>query len=294
MIELAHQGTLFLDEIADLPVDLQVKLLRVLQEGVFRRVGGEKELPVNIRVIAATNKDLSKEIEAGRFRQDLFYRLAVAKLNVPPLRERPEDIECLAKHFIEKYRPRAGFSVSPKLLKMLKKNAWPGNVRELENVIYRKLMAVGDKGRALQPADVKGYLETTTTQVSSLPEGEFDLVQIEKQVIIRAMERFGTQAEASKRLGISESQLRRKMKDYGIENKRSRKFNANSGIRPARLDWRTKIARLAYESDEFTTQMAIVVLGGVSRKTAIDHLNTLTRIGELERVKRGIYRRVET
>jgi len=290
LIELAHQGTLFLDEIADLPIDLQVKLLRVLQEGVFRRVGGEKELPVNIRVIAATNKDLSKEIEAGRFRQDLFYRLAVAKLNVPPLRERPEDVDCLAVHFIEKYRPRSGFSVSPKLLKVLKKNLWPGNVRELENVIHRMLIAVGEKGKVFQSADAKGYLETTSVLVSSLPENEFDLVQIEKQMIIRAMECFGTQSVASKHLGISESQLRRKLKDYGIEYLRRPTAQKQGGRGQVRQSWRSQLNRLMKNSTEFSTQQAIDAMGGISRKTAIGHLNLLTNTGELVRITRGKYR----
>jgi len=126
VIELAHNGTLFLDEIGDLPLELKVRLLRVLQERVIRRVGGEKEISVNIRVIAATNKDLLKEVKDRRFREDLYYRLAVVKLNVLPLRERLDDVEPLCDWFIQKYRPGVKLTWSAKAVKLLKLEAWPG------------------------------------------------------------------------------------------------------------------------------------------------------------------------
>ena len=140
LFELANRGTIFLDEITDLPINLQVKLLRVLQERNFRRVGGEKTLPLNVRVITATNKDINVEIRAGRFRDDLFFRIAVMQLEVPALRDRLEDVEVLAVHFIEKHNPDSGLSLSPKVIRLLKIYSWPGNVRELESVIQRMLM----------------------------------------------------------------------------------------------------------------------------------------------------------
>lgn len=291
LIELANQGTLFLDEIADLPVNLQVKLLRVLQERTFRRIGGEKELPVNIRVISATNKDLKSEIAAGRFREDLFYRLVVARLDLPPLRSRPDDIEILAKHFIEKYSPGSDLQLSPKLMRILKSHAWPGNVRELENVIQRMLMNPIESGKELQPADVNGYLDDSTQHRIEVDSALFDLVQIEKQAIVRAMERFGTQVEARKRLGISESQLRRKIKEFGIEPNRVSKSSAQAKRKSPKTEWRARLLRLAGKSTEFTTQDAMAALGGVSRKTAVKHLNKLTISDELERIERGKYKR---
>ena len=154
LFELAHQGTLFLDEITDLPSDLQVKLLRVWQERSFRRVGGEMTLPLNVRVITATNKDIKEEIKAGRFRDDLFFRIAVMQLDVPALRDRLEDIEMLAAHFIEKHNPDSGLSLSPKVIRLLKIYSWPGNIRELESVIQRMLMIFKGPGKVIYPRDI--------------------------------------------------------------------------------------------------------------------------------------------
>jgi len=290
LIELAHQGTLFLDEIADLPLNLQVKLLRALQEGTIRRIGGEKEFAVNVRIIAATNKDLALEIKAGRFRSDLFYRLAYMRFELPPLRERTEDIPILAKHFIERHRPGSELSLSPNLLKLLKSHPWPGNVRELESVVQRMLMNPIERGKKLQPADVKGCLDDVSQTPDEIKAEQFDLMQIEKQAIAGALERFGSQAEACKRLGISESQLRRKIKDYGIAYRRFVRRDARAESRKSHLDWRSILLQLATNEREFTTQQAITALGGVSRKTAISHLNALASIGELERISRGKYR----
>jgi len=290
LIELAHQGTLFLDEIADLPMEMQVKLLRVLQEGTIRRVGGEREFAVNVRVIAASNKDLQVEIKAGRFRSDLFYRLASVRLELPPLRERTDDIPVLTRHFVEKYRPGLGVSLSPKLLKLLKGHPWPGNVRELESIVQRMLMKPVERGQVIQPADAKGCLDEEGRTPTEIESNQFDLVQIEKDAILRALERFGTQAEACRRLGISESQLRRKMRDYGIAHKRPSRTDARPVGKGVIPEWRSKLMRLASNECEFTTQQAITALGGVSRKTAISHLNALASIGELERIGRGKYR----
>src|SRR5947209_7889121 len=141
--ELAHAGTLFLDEIGEVPVEMQVKLLRVLQESEFERVGGIKTIRVDVRLIAATNRDLKKDIEAGRFREDLFYRLNVVPIWLPPLRERTADIPELVRHFVEKYNRRLNKRISgveDKALDALKQYPWPGNIRELENLIERTMV----------------------------------------------------------------------------------------------------------------------------------------------------------
>ncbi|MGC8719204.1 MAG: sigma 54-interacting transcriptional regulator [Thermodesulforhabdaceae bacterium] len=142
--ELAHEGTLFLDEISEMPLHLQVKLLRVLQEMEFERVGGTQTVRVDVRIIAATNRDLKKEVAAGRFRSDLFYRLNVVNIHLPPLRERSEDIPLLVAHFLDKYGKEMGggetFKVDREAMKCLMEYSWPGNVRELENVIERAML----------------------------------------------------------------------------------------------------------------------------------------------------------
>jgi transcriptional regulator with GAF, ATPase, and Fis domain len=147
--ELAHGGTIFLDEIGDLPLSVQVKLLRVLQEGSFERLGNAKQIKSDFRVIAATNKDLHKEVEKGAFRQDLYYRLNVFPVSVPPLRERKEDIPYLAHHFIDIFSKKMGKKIGKtanETLKMLTEYAWPGNVRELEHFIERAVI-LSDDGR---------------------------------------------------------------------------------------------------------------------------------------------------
>ncbi|MGL5098024.1 MAG: sigma-54 interaction domain-containing protein, partial [Planctomycetia bacterium] len=144
--ELADRGTLFLDEIGDLPASMQAKLLRVLQERRFERVGGSKEIEVDVRVVAASNRDLRKMVQEGKFREDLYYRLNVVKINMPPLRERTEDIVLLAEHFARKYA-RAGrppVAVSPEAMRFLLDFHWPGNIRQLENAIERACVTAKD------------------------------------------------------------------------------------------------------------------------------------------------------
>ena len=297
VIELAHNGTLFLDEIGDLPLELQVRLLRVLQERVIRRVGGEKEIAVNIRVIAATNKDLLKEVKERRFREDLYYRLAVVKLNVPPLRERLDDIKALCQHFVSKYRPGANLTWSPKAIKLLILEVWDGNIRELESVVQRVLMGVRDKKgetTVIQAGDVVRFLPEEPREAKLLVNDvEFNLMNIEQQVMRRAMEVFRNQDEAARQLGISLSQLRRKIKDYGIEYLRERKGQKRSKNAPEiklpRPDRKAELLQLAAEHGEFTTQKAIEALG-VSRKSVIEHLNELVTNGRLQKIGRGKYR----
>ncbi len=175
--ELAHGGTLFLDEISEMPLHLQVKLLRVLQEMEFERVGGSQTIKVDVRVIAATNRELKTEVEAGRFRADLFYRLNVVNIHVPPLRERKEDIPLLINHFIEKYSKEMGISekvrIDKEALKLLMEYHWPGNVRELENVIERALLLCsgGEIRLGDLPPEIRDNMGLKPSSVPLISEG---------------------------------------------------------------------------------------------------------------------------
>lgn len=213
--ELADSGTLFLDEIGDLPLELQVKLLRVLQEGEFDRVGGSKPVNVNVRIIAATNRDLLKEINAGRFREDLFFRLNVFPIFLPPLRERPEDIPLLVNYFIKKYSIRVGKTIEtvPKhLLDLFTAYHWPGNVRELENVIERAVIT--SRGKSLSLEDGLPVIEKNSDT------GFLSLEEMEKEHILRAMQRTNWRVSgergAAKLLGINSKTLESRMQKLGI------------------------------------------------------------------------------
>ncbi|MDR1685571.1 MAG: sigma-54 dependent transcriptional regulator [Desulfovibrio sp.] len=223
--ELAHGGTLFLDEIGELPPELQVKLLRVLQERKFERVGGSEEIEVDIRVVTATNKDLQHEVEEDRFREDLYYRLNVVHLVLPPLRERREDIPLLLAHFIEKAAednnlPRKTFS--PEALELLAGYEWPGNIRQLENVVERcMIMASGDTVTVDDlPPEVKDEEAHLKNALDLLP-AELNLAEtldrLEAALIRRALARADfVQVKAAERLGISKSLLQYKLRKYGI------------------------------------------------------------------------------
>ncbi len=225
--ELADGGTLFLDEIGEISPQLQVKLLRVLQEKVFERVGGVKPITVDIRIIAATNKELKKEVETGRFREDLFYRLNVLHIVLPPLRERSEDIRLLATHFIDKY---AGERKSEVTVTGIEQDAerlfyeyeWPGNVRELENVIERAvILCPGDKIRISDLPKTFKQSADNTLQIDGVPPDATlsrTLTLVEKKMIERALRLSGNvQAHAAQLLGIGKSGLNQKIKKYGLE-----------------------------------------------------------------------------
>jgi two-component system NtrC family response regulator len=224
--ELADGGTLFLDEVAEMSQALQVKLLRVLQEMEFERVGGTRTIKVDVRVVAASNQDLKEEVEAGRFREDLFYRLNVVHLHLPPLRQRQEDIPLLAAHFINKYvqqNLRGKTRITPEALKVLIQYAWPGNVRELENVMERavilcsnNLISPQDLPAELSPAPAESRLEIDRfiPLHTPLPEA---LDAIEEQMIRRALEKSGqVQVRAAELLGITKSLLQYKLKKYHL------------------------------------------------------------------------------
>jgi two-component system, NtrC family, response regulator HydG len=221
--ELADGGTLFLDEIGDISPAIQLKLLRVLQEREFERVGGERTVKVDVRVVTATNKDLKDEVAAGRFREDLFYRLHIIPIVLPPLRERPEDIAALIDSFIARLGARTRSKVrgvDAQAMEVLKRHAWPGNVRELENVIEHALVfAEGELiGLADLPAQLRGQ---PTGNLLSLPEGECNLPDIleelERQLILRAYTQAqGVKTETARLLGIKPSALYYKLEKYGI------------------------------------------------------------------------------
>jgi len=214
--ELADGGTIFLDEISEMPPATQVKLLRVLQEGEFDRVGGGRSLKVDVRVIAATNVDLEAAVAAGRFRKDLFYRLNVIHLPIPPLRERREDIALLALNFLDKFclvndRPPMGFS--PEAMAALKNYSWPGNVRELQNVVERAVALCAENmvGLADLPDEIRKHSPEDDRIV--LPVGS-SLEEIERQAISQTLKKTGGDKElAARLLGIGLATLYRRLKE---------------------------------------------------------------------------------
>ncbi len=220
-IEQADGGTLFLDEVGDMPIATQAKLLRFLQEREFERVGGRKTIRVDVRVLAATSRDLHAAMERGEFRTDLYYRLAVVPMRMPSLRERPEDIPLLMQHFLQLLIP-AGTAprVSPATLDACLQHDWPGNVRELRNAIEYMLTVSG--GEALEPRHLPATLrrKPATTAAAALRPGESlesRLVQVEAALIRSALEQDSwNQSSAARRLGITESMIRNRMKLYGI------------------------------------------------------------------------------
>jgi len=219
--ELANGGTIFLDEIADMPTHLQVKLLRVLQDGEFERLGGEETLRVDVRIVAATNKDIEDEISEGRFREDLYYRLNVIKIKLPPLRQRQEDIIPLTHFFIEKYARINGKiirGISPETLKLLEGHRWRGNVRELENVIERA--SVLCQGETIEKYHLPDYITgEQVSKVVSFPIGT-TLEEIEEVMIARTLESTGgNKEEAARILDIGVATLYRKLKENADEKK---------------------------------------------------------------------------
>jgi two-component system response regulator AtoC len=224
LFEQAEGGTLFLDEIGELELSLQAKLLRVLEEASFRRVGGLKDLPLDVRVIAASNRDLRTESEAGRFRADLFYRLSVIQIDIPPLRERGEDVQLLAEHYLASFRERLRKnidSISVEALETFRNYEWPGNVRELRNVIERAMILEdGDEisskylPRALsEDGHLPAGSSTDEAQHFRLPSKGVSLDEVEMSLVRQAIEKSaGNQTKAAGLLGISRDQLRYRMK----------------------------------------------------------------------------------
>jgi two-component system response regulator HydG len=228
--ELADKGTIFLDEIGEISPSIQTKLLRVLQEREIQRVGAEETLKVDVRVVSATNRDLKAEVAKNRFREDLFYRLHVVLLTLPPLRERPEDIPVLAHHFVQKHVPRINrkiTGITPEALRALHRYAWPGNVRELENVIEQSLVfAESDQ---LREEDLPEFLKDRRISLAGaptlpVPHGDRPLPEIledlERQLISQAYEKANkVKTETARLLGIKTSALYYKLEKYGFIEK---------------------------------------------------------------------------
>ncbi|PMP95837.1 MAG: Fis family transcriptional regulator [Candidatus Aminicenantes bacterium] len=224
MFEMAHKGTLFLDEIGEMSPWTQVKLLRALQERKIRRVGGTEEIPVDVRVIAATNQDLKKRIEEGKFREDLFYRLNVISFEMPPLRKRIEDIPLLVQHFLQKYCQQMGKKMkrlAPEVVGIFEQYSWPGNIRELENVIER-IVAIEDRETittACLPTEMIGLAKRDEFKVELGPNFNLNdfLDSVAKRYILRALDMSGGRLKkAAPLLGVSYRTLRYLMDKYGL------------------------------------------------------------------------------
>jgi two-component system NtrC family response regulator len=220
--EAANQGTVFLDEIGELPVNLQVRLLRVIQEREIDKIGHPKPIPVNVRIIAATNRDLRTLIEDGQFREDLFYRLSVVTIELPPLRERREDVPPLIQHFLKKHCERYKLplpSLTDEALELLTRYDWPGNVRELENVIEHAVVL----GRldVIRPEELPPQIRQAKSRVSAislkLPDEGISLEDVEKEILVQALEKHQwNQTRAARYLNISRKTLIYRMEKFGL------------------------------------------------------------------------------
>lgn len=216
LFESADGGTIFLDEIGELPLNIQPKLLRVLQEGTIRRVGSDRETSVEVRVITATNRDLEKDVSENRFREDLYWRLNVIHLHVPPLRERAFDIPLLAEHFLAKFARNKQIEVAPETLALLTAYPWHGNVRELENTIERAIALM--RGAILTPEDLPERIRSSGGSSAILAKAKnkhLTLAEIEREYILEIVrETKGNKSRAAEILGLDRKTLYRKLEDY--------------------------------------------------------------------------------
>lgn len=225
LFEAADGGTLFLDEVGDLPHPLQVKLLRALQEGEIRRLGGTETRKVDVRVISATNKDLEDAIEQGEFREDLYYRLAVVPIHLPPLRHRLEEIPHLVRHILDRAESRLGIRierVEPDAMEVLTGHHWPGNIRELENVLERAVVLTDSDRISLEQLPDSVKRRDPTRASGGLPDDDLSVkrhtAELERELIRKALERTGgNKTQAAEVLDLSPRALRYKIKDYGLE-----------------------------------------------------------------------------
>jgi len=223
----ANKGSLLLDEVSEMPITMQVKLLRVLQEREITRVGGDSVIEVDVRVIAATNKNLTELVEKGKFREDLYYRLNVVSLELPNLRSRREDIPLLAKHFLDSFSAKNNKKIkgfTPSAMDCLIKYGWPGNVRELMNAVERGVVLsrseyIDDTDLPMLPEKSSPNKETSLfiVETDNTAEGCFPLEKVEKKAILKTLEAVdGNKSEAARRLGITRKTLHKKLKKYGV------------------------------------------------------------------------------
>jgi len=229
LFELADGGTIYLDEIGDMPPTLQAKLLRFLEEKAFRRVGGTVDLVVDVRIIAATNKDLRHLVSKNRFREDLFYRLNIFPVTLPPLRDRPQDIPILADHFVEQFKAefhKQITGIDPAAMAVMQAYAWPGNIREMRNLIERAVLMTSGGRLTVDalPAELLTPAIITTGEPESDPEPlivlgpkGIDIAKVEQRLVEKAMEQAGgNQSQAAQLLGLSRDQLRYRLQKFGL------------------------------------------------------------------------------
>jgi two-component system response regulator AtoC len=219
LFELANHGTFFFDEIANLSLNIQAKLLRVIQEREFMQVGSQRRIKLDIRIIASSNRDLREAIKAGDFREDLFYRLSVIPIHLPPLRERTGDIPLLVEHFIHKHNQKSKQEirgVSPEAMKMFTSYPWPGNVRELEHTIERILIL--EDGDLIQPEHLPSFISGRQGDFQVFSDGELSLEELERRYLQFILRRTkGNQSEAARILGINRKTLGQKIQKYGLK-----------------------------------------------------------------------------
>ena len=224
--DLAHEGTIFLDEVADMSLKAQAKILRILQEKKFERVGGTKLIPTDVRVLAATNKDLEKEMEEGRFRQDLFYRLNVIPLRIAPLRDRKEDIPLLVDRFLKDFSVKEGEpakTMAPEVVALLTEHNWPGNVRELKNITER--LFIMTPTNVIVAGDIPVLFREIDPCLPDKPETFSDSYKeakwkFEKRYIEKKLKEFdGNISRTAEAIGLERSNLHRKIKGYGLDGK---------------------------------------------------------------------------
>src|SRR5581483_10116903 len=225
LFELADGGTLFRDEVGELDAKVQGKLLRVLDGAPYYRLGGNRKVSVDVRIVGATNQDMAAAVRSGKFRRDLYYRLSQFQLRVPALRERPEDIVAIAEHVLRQYHADSKFT--PEALALLQRYPWPGNVRELKNVIFNAVMQAENAAREIGAVDLAilgdgssppAAVDTSTAPVAAAPVVNADLDQAEKQIILDTLQRTGGhRGRAAEQLGVSRRTLSRKLKQYRTE-----------------------------------------------------------------------------
>jgi transcriptional regulator with PAS, ATPase and Fis domain len=218
LFETADGGTVFLDEIGEMTPALQAKLLRFLEEKTFKRVGGLQDIHVDVRVVAATNRNLETEVEAGKFREDLFYRLQVMPIVLPPLRERTGDVPMLANYYVDRYnrefRKRVR-GLTPAAMSMLEQHRWPGNIRELRNVIERAMLLL--ERDWIGPEDLAALVRAGSPVLFRLPADGVNLEDVERQLLVQALERAGgNQTQAGHLLGINRDQVRYRIEKFHL------------------------------------------------------------------------------
>lgn len=254
LFEIANQGTIFLDEIGELDLKVQVKLLRVLDRTPYYRLGGSRKVITDVRVVAATNRNLKEEVSAGRFRKDLYHRLSQFELSVPPLRDRPDDVIALAQHLLTQEREELTFS--PEALRLLQDYPWPGNVRELRNVVNKLAFSVSERCSIIDPSKVADELEALTSHEAprARPGSEVPSSSLSARIIRQALEASGGhRGQAAVQLGISRRTLSRKLKDLGL--------SPSKAIQPDRPGESTDDGRQHFRAD-VKVPATLITIGG--------------------------------